>query len=72
MGKFQYKLREIEFIDPRPEKEMKSKKQGGEIIYVEDPRVPEGLLKKIERTFGSRIYCDCRRLCWYGNCLGSC
>ena len=48
-----HKITEVEFIEPIPEKDFKPK--GSEfdgIIYVDDPRIPESFLKKIEAKFG--------------------
>ena len=53
MGNYKYKIKEVEFIDPIPEKDFKPKGSEFEgIIYVDDPRIPESFLKKIEQKFG--------------------
>jgi len=45
--------KKVEFIDPKPEKEGRDEKDWAEgIVYVEDSRVPNELLVKIEKNYG--------------------
>ena len=42
----------VKFVDPKPEKEaedeLKEKDWAKGIVYVDDPRIPQSFLKKIE------------------------
>tara|TARA_B100001094_G_C18121547_1_gene767154 strand:- start:209 stop:823 length:615 start_codon:yes stop_codon:yes gene_type:complete len=53
MDKFKYNIKEVEFVEPQDEKDFKKKSdEFSGVIYVEDPRIPESFLKKIEKKFG--------------------
>ena len=55
MDNLKYKLTEkVEFIEPQSEKEARSKKEGWAegIIYVDDERIPQSFLEKIQKKFG--------------------
>ncbi|MAS51924.1 MAG: hypothetical protein CMD20_01840 [Flavobacteriales bacterium] len=53
MGKFKYNIKEVEFVEPQNEKDFKKESDEFEgIIYVDDPRIPESFLKKIEAKYG--------------------
>jgi hypothetical protein len=55
MKNLKYKLTEaeVEFIDPPSEKEGRPKEDWAEgIVYVDDKRIPQELLKKIEAEYG--------------------
>ena len=55
MDKFNKKISEVEFIDPKPEAsrdEPKPEDWAEGIIYVDDKRIPESFLKKIEKKYG--------------------
>ena len=55
MGNFKFKLTEkVEFIEPKSEKEAREKKEGWAegIIYVDDERIPQSFLEKIQKKFG--------------------
>ena len=46
----------VKFVDPKPEKEaedeLKEKDWAKGIVYVDDPRIPQSFLKKIEKEYG--------------------